>query len=85
MSVTIEQIATTQRILDQQKRDFADSLRPMLARMGYGLILVNRDARPQTSHIRTRARRRLFKCPKCDRRFLHKMHLGRHLTAIHQP
>ena len=29
------------------------------------------------------ARRRMLKCPSCDRRFARPIHLGRHLSATH--
>jgi len=30
------------------------------------------------------ARRRMLKCPRCDRRFARPVHLGRHLSATHR-
>ena len=97
MSFTINQLIAEQRALDQRKKDFAVSLRPMLASIGYGISVddplrgkttTNVSAPVKILSFTTKAKRRTLtrhtlKCPKCDRRFGHAMHLGRHTATIH--
>jgi uncharacterized C2H2 Zn-finger protein len=61
--------------LDQLLRGIGYQLKPMVN--GKGLAISSNGA------IKTQARKHI-KCPKCDRRFAHRLPLARHVSASHQ-
>jgi hypothetical protein len=88
MPVTIAQLISEQKTLDQHRREFAASLKPELATLGYTLVpLITVTAAKvyeAPTDLKQSIKRRGFTCPKCDRRFEHAMHLGRHVSAGHK-
>jgi len=73
--------------LAQRQRQLITGLDQVLHSIGYRLTPVGDGRGPAPSRggvIKTQARKHL-KCPKCDRRFAHRLPLARHVSASHRP
>ena len=73
--------------LAQRQQQLIKDLDQLLRGIGYQLKpLANGKGLVPSSHgaIKTQARKHL-KCPKCDRRFAHRLPLARHFSASHNP
>jgi len=73
--------------LAQRQRQLIKGLDQLLHSIGYQLTRVGNGRGPALSIsgvIKTPARKQL-KCPKCDRRFAHRLPLARHVSASHRP
>src|SRR5499427_5184189 len=77
-----------ERQLAQRQRQLIKGLDQLLHSIGYQLTPVGNSRGPAPSRgggvIETQARKHL-KCPKCDRRFAHRLPLARHVSASHRP
>src|SRR5215467_8807455 len=76
-----------ERQLAQRQRQLIKGLDQLLRSIGYQLKPLGNVKWPTTSAsgvIKTPGRKHL-KCPKCDRRFAHRLPLARHLSASHRP
>ena len=71
------QAATEQRIVERLGR--------ALAGVGYRIVPVTASADGVPLRGGKRRRRRLLRCPKCDRRFSHPLPMARHMAASHKP
>jgi uncharacterized C2H2 Zn-finger protein len=77
----------TKRLAEVERR-VVEEVRRLLSSIGYVLAATDGQgattARPSP---KSRARKTLpktLKCPKCDRRFSLRMHVVRHMNAMHQ-
>jgi uncharacterized C2H2 Zn-finger protein len=73
--------------LAQRQQQLIKDLDKLLRGVGYQLKPVENGNGPTTSTsgvIKTQGRKHL-KCPKCDRRFAHRLPLARHVSASHRP
>ena len=73
--------------LAQRQQQLIKDLDRLLRGIGYQLKpLGNSKGRATSSNglNKTQARKHL-KCPKCDRRFAHRLPLARHVSAAHRP
>ncbi len=73
--------------LAQRQLQLITGLDQVLHSIGYRLTPVGNGRAPAFSLggvIKTPARKHL-KCPKCDRRFAHRLPLARHVSASHRP
>src|SRR5713226_5274324 len=73
--------------LAQRQQQLIKDLDKLLRGVGYQLKPVENGKGPTTSAsgaIKTQARKHL-KCPKCDRRFTHRLPMARHVSASHRP
>jgi uncharacterized C2H2 Zn-finger protein len=72
--------------LAQRQRHLIKGLGQVLHSIGYQLTPVGNVKGPTTSAtgiIKAPGRKHL-KCPKCDRRFAHRLPLARHVSASHR-
>ena len=72
--------------LAQRQQQLIKDLDQLLRGIGYQLKPLGNGKRLATSSngvIRAQARKHL-KCPKCDRRFAHRLPLARHFSASHR-
>jgi uncharacterized C2H2 Zn-finger protein len=73
--------------LAQRQEQLIKDLDQLLHGIGYQLKPLGNGKGAATSSngvIKTQARKHL-KCPKCDRRFAHRLPLARHVSASHRP
>ncbi|HEX9431076.1 MAG TPA: hypothetical protein VF944_11935 [Candidatus Bathyarchaeia archaeon] len=73
--------------LAQRQQQLIKDLDQLLHGIGYQLKPMGNGKGPRTSSngaVKTPARKHL-KCPKCDRRFAHRLPLARHVSASHRP
>ena len=73
--------------LAQRQEQLIKDLDQLLHGIGYQLKPLGNGKRLATSPngvIKTQARKHL-KCPKCDRRFTHRLPMARHVSASHRP
>ena len=72
-------LSQRQSLAEEERRLIAD-LNRALPKIGYQVIPAGSQAasrRPRAGAPKNLA------CPKCSRRFAHRLHLGRHLSATH--
>src|SRR5215831_14823182 len=74
--------AREHKVLGEEQRRVRQ-LDRLLARLGYHV--VSDDGRRTAGSVRSpkRARPKILRCPKCDRRFSHPLPMARHLSATH--
>ncbi len=73
--------------LAQRQRQLIKEVGQLLRGVGYQLKPLGNVKGPTTSAssvLKTQGRKHL-KCPKCDRRFAHRLPLARHVSASHLP
>jgi|SRR5215472_11202328 len=73
--------------LAQRQRQLIKEVGQLLRGIGYQLKPLGNVKGPTTSAsgvVKTQGRKHL-KCPKCDRRFAHRLPLARHVSASHRP
>jgi len=73
--------------LAQRQQQLIKDLDQLLRGIGYQLKPLGNGKGLATSSngaIKPQARKHL-KCPKCDRRFAHRLPLARHVSASHRP
>ena len=73
--------------LAQRQLQLIKEVGQLLRGVGYQLRPLGNVKGPATSAsgvIKTPGRKHL-KCPKCDRRFAHRLPLARHVSASHRP
>jgi uncharacterized C2H2 Zn-finger protein len=73
--------------LAQRQQQLIKDLDQLLRGIGYQLKPLGNSKGLATSSngvSKTQARKHL-KCPKCDRRFAHRLPLARHVSASHRP
>jgi uncharacterized C2H2 Zn-finger protein len=73
--------------LAQRQQQLIKDLDQLLRGIGYQLKPVENGKGPTISAsgvIKTQGRKHL-KCPKCERRFSHRLPLARHVSASHRP
>ena len=56
---------------------------PPLVPLGYRIVAGDGRSRVQTAGQRTTPLPKRLKCPRCDRRFSHRLHVARHMSATH--
>jgi uncharacterized C2H2 Zn-finger protein len=79
-----EALAGSQQQLAHAERRLLGQLGPLLSSAGYRIVpLGGRPAAGKAPTIRKRARQKRLRCPHCDRRFSHRLHLARHTSAMH--
>jgi len=73
--------------LAQRQQQLIKDLDQLLRGIGYQLTpLANGRGRAPSSNGVTRTQvRKHLKCPKCDRRFTHRLPMARHVSASHRP
>jgi hypothetical protein len=86
---SLESIATEKQSLMKREQELITTLHRMLPRLGYRIVASGvrdgADSGRSSRLRRTLARRRKsIACPHCDRRFAHRLHLARHVSAIHR-
>jgi uncharacterized C2H2 Zn-finger protein len=71
--------------LEHRQQQLIKDLNAMLHGIGYTLRPSGNGQRPSGSAMGAArvAGRKPIKCPKCDRRFAHRLPLSRHLSASH--
>jgi len=74
-----------ERQLEHRQRALLKDLNAMLHGIGYTLRPTGNGQGPSWSAMRAVRipGRKHIKCPKCDRRFAHRLPLSRHLSASH--
>jgi hypothetical protein len=86
---SLQSIATQKQSLMKREQELIAALNRILPGLGYRIVASEgsdgvrsrpsaRMRRPMTS------RRKSIACPHCDRRFAHRLHLGRHISAMHK-
>jgi uncharacterized C2H2 Zn-finger protein len=88
---SLERFLKQRRTLDTQIQRLAHQERQMIEKaggvlpaLGYRLVSANGQSdKSERSQTRTRALPKTLKCPRCDRRFSLRMHVARHLSAMH--
>jgi uncharacterized C2H2 Zn-finger protein len=68
-----------QALAEKERRLIADLSR-VLPKVGYRAVRAGTKAALGRSGA---GARKTLACPKCSRRFAHRLHLGRHLSATH--
>lgn len=68
-----------QALAEKERRLIADLSR-VLPKIGYRAVRAGAKAALRRSGA---GARKTLACPKCSRRFAHRLHLGRHLSATH--
>lgn len=69
-----------QALAEKERRLIAD-LNRVLPKIGYQIGPAGTKAASQRPGA---GARKTLACPKCSRRFAHRLHLGRHLSATHK-
>ena len=72
---------TERRVVADERRLF-EQLRRAVALLGYHL--TDGRSRMQADGPRTAPRRKRLKCPRCNRRFSHRLPMARHVSAMHR-
>ena len=73
--------------LAQRQQQLIKDLEQVLHGIGYQLKPIDNGKRLATSSnglVKSQARKHI-KCPRCDRRFSHRLPLARHVSASHRP
>jgi uncharacterized C2H2 Zn-finger protein len=89
---SLKKLAREKRGIREKEQGIAHTERRVIERIGrslsgtgYRLVPVDGDhfkaARPATTPRRAAAKR--LRCPKCDRRFSHRLPMARHVSATH--
>ena len=80
-----EVLQRKERQLEHRQRELIKDLNAMLHGIGYTLRPTGNGQGPSWSAMRAVRipGRKHIKCPKCDRRFAHRLPLSRHLSASH--
>lgn len=83
----VEQIAEDKKSLEQRTIDAKQEVTAIFGKINELLEQLGGNGNVVTFGPRKpmhRMERSEFKCPKCDRSFGHKLHLGRHMSATHK-
>jgi hypothetical protein len=81
LTTPLRDLHNRRQVLTEKERRLIADLNRVLPRIGYQAIPTG--AKAASRRAGTGARKTLA-CPKCSRRFAHRLHLGRHLSATHK-
>jgi hypothetical protein len=73
--------------LAQRQQQLIKDLDQLLRAIGYHLkpLANGKGLTPSSNDVIKTQLRKHLKCPKCARRFTHRLPLARHVSAIHRP
>lgn len=77
-----ETLRDSERQLAKREQQMVDSLRLLLPRMGYKLVVTTGAGGSAARRLGSGKPKRI-PCPQCDRMFAHPLPLARHLSATH--
>jgi hypothetical protein len=86
---SLQSIATQKQSLMKREEVLITTLNRMLPGLGYRIVAsevrdgVDSGRSPRMRRTVAR-RRKSIACPHCDRRFAHRLHLARHVSAMHR-
>ena len=86
---SLQSIATQKQSLRKREQELLTALNRTLPGLGYRIVASEARDGVHPGRLagmrRTVARRRKsIACPHCDRRFAHRLHLARHVSAMHK-
>ena len=80
LTASLRALHSRRQALAKKERRLIADLSPVLLKIGYQAIPAGTNA---TLRRTGPGARKTLACPKCSRRFAHRLHLGRHLSATH--
>ena len=84
----MKDLTASLRALHSRRQALAEKERRLIADLSRVLLKIGYQAIPAGTKATLRrsgpAARKTLACPKCSRRFAHRLHLGRHLSATHR-
>ncbi len=80
LTAPLRALHSLRQTLAQKERRLIADLSRVLAKIGYRAVRAGTKAAFRRSGA---GAPKTLACPKCPRRFAHRLHLGRHLSATH--
>jgi hypothetical protein len=86
---SLQSIVTEKQSLMKREQVLIATLNRMLPGLGYRIVASEGSdgagsRRSAQTHRALAGHRKSIACPHCDRRFAHRLHLGRHVAAMHE-
>jgi hypothetical protein len=90
LAKALQNLAEEKEALAKREHELIAQLNAVLPQVGYRAVATGSDGQARgTGRLSAMGQnvslgRKSLRCPHCDRRFAHALHLGRHVSAMHR-